>query len=237
MHQPELDALEVLLDHRFHNRHWLELALTHSTHRQESNPASTADNERLEFLGDAVVGLVVSQFLAERFPDWTAGQLSQAKARLVSAESLSEAARRLNLGVYLRLGRGEEKTGGREKQTLLADAFEALVAALFFDGGLPTAHRFVESALLAASLRNGADAPEFRDHKSSLQEYLQARGRAPADYRVVGESGPDHNKVFVVQVAVEGQALASGEGASKKKAEQQAAATALQQLREMESSG
>lgn len=231
MNDAELDPLQDLVGYRFRDPHWLQQALTHSTCLQEAGAGGMADNERLEFLGDAVVGLVVSQYLAGAFPDWTAGQLSQARARLVNAESLSEAARRIDLGRYLRLGRGEEKTGGREKQTLLADAFEALVAALYCDGGLAPAQRFLERTLITHAIASSPDALEQQDHKSALQEFLQARGQAPADYRVVSEAGPDHSKLFLVQVVVEGQALASGEGSSKKKAEQQAAAQALLQLR------
>ena len=233
MGETELEPLETVLGHRFRQRQWLELALTHSTRRLEA--AEAADNERPEFLGDAVVGLLVSEYLAGAFPQWTAGQLSQARARIVSAESLSNAARVLNLGSYLRLGRGEEKTGGREKPTLLADTYEALVAALYHDGELEAARGFVERTLIHPAMQSAPQALGQPDEKSALQEYLQARGQAPAEYRVVNESGPDHRKSFRVEVVVSGTVLARAEGGSKKKAEQQAAAQALLELRGAES--
>lgn len=232
MSHAELQPLEAVLGHHFRHPRWLEQAVTHSTRRLEA--AEDHDNERLEFLGDAVVGLVVSHYLAEAFPDWDSGRLSQARARLVSAEALSAAARRIDLGAYLRLGRGEEKTGGREKATLLADAYEALVAALFFDGGLDPAREFIERTLLAQAVSESPHTLGQPDHKSALQEFLQARGRAPAEYRVVSESGPDHRKLFRVEVVVSGRALASAEGGSKKRAEQQAADLALKELRNAE---
>ena len=235
MSRAELEPMEELLGHRFREPRWLEQALTHSTWLQEAGAEEAVDNERLEFLGDAVVGLLVSQFLAHAYPDWTAGQLSQARARLVNAESLSEAARRLNLGQHLRLGRGEEKTGGREKQNLLADAYEALVAALYKDGGLDVAWRFLERTLMEHALAGALHTSGQQDHKSALQEFLQARGQPPADYRVAAESGPDHHKHFLVEVVVQGRSISSGEGSSKKKAEQQAAAQALDELRKTES--
>lgn len=225
----ELEPLEAVLGHRFRQRDWLALALTHSTRRLEA--AEEGDNERLEFLGDAVVGLLVSEYLAEAFPHWTAGQLSQARARIVSAESLFAAARALRLGDFLRLGRGEEKTGGREKPTLLADAYEAMIAALYYDGGLDAARAVVERTLIAPVMQSGPQGLGQPDEKSALQEYLQARGQSPAEYRLVSESGPDHRKSFRVEVVVAGTAIASAEGGSKKKAEQQAAAQALIALR------
>ncbi len=228
MDQAQLEALEAVLGHRFQRRSWLEQALTHSTHRLEA--AEAADNERLEFLGDAVVGLVVSDHLAVVFPQWTAGQLSQARARIVSAPSLCAAAQFLDLGRYLRLGRGEEKTGGRAKPTLLADAYEALVAAVYCDAGLKAARVLVERTLLSPALLAAPQTLGQPDEKSALQEFLQARGQAPAEYRVVRESGPDHCKSFCVEVVVKGVPVAAAEGGSKKKAEQQAAALALQLL-------
>lgn len=232
MGEAELEPLENVLGHRFRQREWLELALTHSTRRLET--AESGDNERLEFLGDAVVSLVVSEHLAKVFPDFTAGQLSQARARMVSADSLCAAARALHLGNYLRLGRGEEKTGGRDKPTLLADAYEALIAALYFDGGLDSVRQFVQRTLIEPVLRSEAESLGQPDEKSALQEFLQARGQAPAEYRVVSESGPDHRKSFRVEVLVAGASVASAEAGNKKKAEQQAAAQALRDLRAAE---
>ncbi len=229
MHNGELAELETLLGHRFADRQWLEQALTHRSYRQES--AAARNNERLEFLGDAVLTLLASEFLVARFPEWTEGQLSRSRARLVNAGSLSAAASRLALGRFLRLGRGEEKSGGRGKQALLADAYEAVVAAIYLDAGLGAATSFARRTLLEPALSDHPELLSRSDHKSALQEWLQARGRSPAEYLVVAESGPDHRKRFTVELCVEGERLAIAEGASKKEAEQAAAREALARLR------
>lgn len=230
MTESELATVQQAIGHHFREQALLQRALTHSTGRRESSTGVGGDNEELEFLGDAVLGLVVSQYLMRTFPMWSPGKLSQSKARLVSAASLCVAARRVGLGQFLQLGRGEEKTGGREKETVLADAYEAVVAAIYFDAGFDPAWEFVRRTLLdeVSGLGDNLAQP---DHKSALQEFLQGRGMRPADYVVVKESGPDHRKVFQVEVRVGGSTVASGEGASKKKAEQVAAQMALEQLR------
>lgn len=188
------------------------------------------DNEKLEFLGDAVLGLLVSEYLVAAFPAWSEGLLSKSRARLVNAASLYAAARRLQLGRYLRLGRGEEKTGGREKPAVLADAYEAVLAAIYLDAGLEAARGFLWRSLLEEAVGEEAHRLGQPDHKSGLQELLQGRGLGTADYRVVSEIGPDHRKTFVVAVSVAGQVLASGAGANKKEAEQAAARQALERL-------
>lgn len=231
MNDHDRQELEAAIGHAFRSTPWLDRALTHSTRQQETSPDSSDDNEKLEFLGDAVLGLVVSDYLLRACPDWPPGKLSQSKARLVNAASLHAAALRLSLGKYLQLGRGEEKTGGREKATILADAYEALLAAVYLDAGLDAAAGFVMRTLLDETVRGQAEALGLPDRKSALQEFLQARGLRPAEYSVVKESGPDHRKLFLVEVRVEGRALAVCEGASKKKAEQGAARIALEQLR------
>lgn len=231
MNETERTALESAIGHRFREPHRLHRALTHSTLRQEASEDFAGDNEELEFLGDAVLGLVVSEYLLHSFPDWTAGKLSQSKARLVSAPSLHQAARAIHLGAYVQLGRGEEKTGGREKETVLADAYEAVVAAVYLDAGLEAAAAFVGRSLLAPAASADPELLAQPDQKSALQELLQSRGQRPAEYRVVSESGPDHQKQFLVEVVVEGRALARGAGSSKKKAEQTAAGLALEQCR------
>jgi len=228
--------LEKALGYQFRNPAMLERALTHSSRRAETKPdpssdqAALRDNERLEFLGDSVLNLLVAEALLKTFPDWTEGQLSKARARLVSAASLAEAARRLRLGDFLRLGRGEEKTGGRDKPTMLADAFEAVLAALFLDGGLEVARRVVQQTLLQGPMTQAAHLLPQTDFKSGLQEFLQQRGEATPVFRVVEEKGPDHRKTFVVEVSVEGQRLASASGHTKKEAEQAAARLALEEL-------
>lgn len=229
MQQDELTELEALLGHRFTERRWLEQALTHRSYRQEAG--SALDNERLEFLGDAVLTLLASEFLMARFPEWSEGQLSRSRARLVNGASLSVAASRLGLGRFLRLGHGEEKTGGRSKRALLADAYEAVVAAIYLDAGLEAAGRFARRTLLEPALAEHSELLSRADYKSALQEWLQARGQSPAEYLVVAESGPDHRKRFTVELRVQGSCLAVAEGASKKEAEQAAAREALAQLR------
>jgi ribonuclease-3 len=232
-------ALEERLGYKFTNRELLDRALIHSSAIPELRGASgdasgdsthLSDNERLEFLGDAVLELLASEYLLTAFPEWSEGQLSKSRARIVNASSLESAARRLRLGEHLRLGRGEEKTGGREKQTLLADAFEAVVAAVYLDSGLGAARALLQRVLFEHALEERGERIAESDRKSALQEFLQGRGQAPAEYRLAGESGPDHQKTFQVEVWINGECLARGEGSTKKEAEQQAARSALEQL-------
>ncbi len=233
------EELEAALGYRFRQPELLRRALTHrsapvgaaaSAAGSASAENSHEDNERLEFLGDAVLGLLASEYLLGVFPDWREGHLSRSRARIVNAHSLGAAAGRLHLGRYLYLGRGEEKTGGREKPAVLADAFEAVVAAIYLDGGLEPARQFLRRGLFDYTVNEKAERLAESDFKSGLQEFLQGRGRPPADYRVVAESGPDHRKMFSVEVWIEGQRLADGQGSSKKEAEQEAARRALEQL-------
>ena len=223
----ERGGLEAVIGHRFATPELLQRAVTHRSYRQLSNGV---DNERLEFLGDRVLGLIVSEHLCQSFPDWDAGQLSKGLARLVSATSLHAAAQRLSLGAHLRLGPGEEKTGGRDKRRLLADVFEAILGAIYLDAGLPAAVSFLQRTLLGPDFAAHAQGIERTDHKSALQEWLQQRGRPPAEYRVQRESGPDHQKIFEVEVWYSSEKLSASEGHSKKEAEQEAARLALHLL-------
>jgi len=225
----EYAQIEALLGHRFQHVENLERALTHRSHRQ--NPGG-ADNERLEFLGDRVLGLVASEHLCRMFPQWEAGQLSKGLARLVSASSIFAAARRLKFGRHLRLGPGEEKTGGREKKRLLSDAYEAVVAAIYLDAGLDAASAFLRRTLLDPALAGHTDDHGLAssDHKSALQEWLQRRGMAAVEYRIGSESGPDHQKIFEVEVWHAGKKLSVSRGRSKKEAEQAGARLALELL-------
>jgi ribonuclease-3 len=240
------DALEERLGYKFSSRALLERALTHSSAVPElrssgaeepGNATLPMDNERLEFLGDAVLELLASEYLLSTFPEWSEGQLSKSRARIVNAGSLEAAARRLHLGEHLRLGRGEEKTGGRDKQTLLADAFEAVVAGVYLDAGLGPAREVLRRVLFEHALEERGERIADSDRKSALQEFLQGRGRPPAEYRLAGESGPDHQKVFLIDVWVDGECRATGEGSTKKEAEQRAARSALEQLERMEMKG
>jgi ribonuclease-3 len=240
------DALEERLGYKFTSRALLDRALTHSSAVPELRVSGIEDadsailpkdNERLEFLGDAVLQLLASEYLLSTFPEWSEGQLSKSRARIVNAGSLEAAARRLRLGEHLRLGRGEEKTGGRDKQTLLADAFEAVVAGIYLDAGLGPAREVLRRLLFEQALEERGERISESDRKSALQEFLQGRGRAPAEYRLAAESGPDHQKVFSIEVWVDGECMATGEGSTKKEAEQRAARSAMEQLEHTETKG
>lgn len=223
----ELDALEVRVGYRFKDRGLLEHALTHKSKAHEDPSGGVADNESLEFLGDAVLGLVVAEALFRSFPGYSEGQKSKIKANLVSTASLAEMAEQLRLGDHMILGRGEEKTGGRRKQALLADTCEAVIAAIYLDGGLDPARNFLMREF--ASGIEDARQPEYfgRDHKSRLQERLQSQGRPLPSYRVSGEVGPDHRKLFHVEVFVGEEMIAQGMGRTKKEAEQEGAKLGL----------
>jgi ribonuclease-3 len=226
----EYEDLERRLDYRFRDRGLLEHALTHRSHAHEDASGGVADNESLEFLGDAVLGFIVAELLFREFPHFREGDKSKVKATLVSTTSLAAVADRLGLGTYLLLGRGEEKTGGRQKQALLADTCEALIAAVYLDGGLDEARRLILRELAPDVSR--IRFPEFlRDYKSALQEQIQSNGRPRPEYTVVETRGPDHDKVFRVDVRVAGDTLGTGIGRTKKDAEQEAARLALERLR------
>lgn len=226
---PFLEKLQDLIGYHFRQPHLLLEALTHSSYVSEASE-KTRDNEQMEFLGDAILNFLVSVRLTDIFPQTKEGKLSRARARLVAAPNLSEVAGRLGLGEYLRLGRGEEKTGGRSKSALRVNALEALVAALYRDGGLATARDFVEKFILCPDLVERADELFSVDYKSALQESMQAERLTAAEYRVVEESGPEHQKVFTVEVTAGENLAARGSGVSKKAAEQQAASELLKQL-------
>ena len=236
----EFDALEMSLGYEFRDKGLLEHALTHRSRAHEDASGGVADNESLEFLGDAVLGLVISDRLFREFPEYDEGRKSKAKALLVSAPTLARVGERLGLGNYLLLGRGEEKTGGRQKPSLIADTFEAVVAAFYLDGGVEAADAFIERQFRDAleDIRAGrALSGGVADHKSSLQEWLQAHDQPLPIYVLVGTQGPDHRKVFEVEVTVGGEAVSRGEGRSKKEAEQQAASRALEVLQDDTASG
>jgi ribonuclease-3 len=220
----ELRQLELRLGHRFADLALLDRALTHASLANESQEPGVADNEPLEFLGDSVLGLVITDLLHRRDPDGPEGHKSRRRAQLVSSKSLARRASELRLPELLRLGRGEEKTGGREKRALWADAYEALVAALYLDGGFEAAHRFVR-AEFARSLAEESDQPE--DPKSTLQELLQANGRRLPRYQVVAEDGPSHRRRYRVECRLDDGQVTTGEDYSKKAAQQEAARAAL----------
>jgi len=229
----EYEPLERVIGYRFRDRGLLEHALTHRSRVHEDASGGVIDNESLEFLGDSVLGFVIADMLFRQFPQHNEGQKSKLKASIVSATSLARLGERINLGDYLILGRGEEKTGGRRKLALIADCFEALIAAVFLDGGIEAAQGFIQRMFegqIEEARKSGADAAFTEDYKSALQEWLQSHDRGLPAYRLVSEIGPAHRRRFEVEVLVHGHALAKAEGRSKKEAAQAAAKAALARL-------
>jgi len=236
----DLGALEAAIGHVFRDRELFQRALTHKSsihERSEHQIPPTRDNEQLEFLGDAILGFVVSECLVRRFASAPEGRLSKLKAHLVSAARLHEVAQILALGDFLFLGRGEEMTGGRAKKALLSDAMEALIAAMYLDGGLDATRTFIEThvvgsfALPEGHVEGSVDGA-MADYKSALQEMAQALKLPPPRYFIVGEEGPEHYKTFTVEVRVGKQWVGQAQGLSKKAAGQKAAEGIIQQLTE-----
>jgi ribonuclease-3 len=229
----DIARLEAELGHRFSNRALLHRALTHSSHTHEALGRQDGfDNEQFEFLGDAVLGFLVSARLVEVYPQYPEGKLSKLKARLVSAAHLVGAARDLRLGQYLQLGRGEELSGGRSKRALLVNSLEAVIAALYLDGGIDVARRFIERFVIGDRL--AATEPKedlFEDYKSALQEFLQAAKLPQPKYLVAKERGPQHRKIFTIEVRIGAEFSAQAEGPAKKDAAQEAARLALEHFR------
>jgi ribonuclease-3 len=227
---PQATALrdvEARLHYTFRDRGLLEHALTHKSRAAEDPSGGVVDNESLEFLGDAVLGFVVADLLYREFPDYSEGPKSKAKAALVSTATLAEISRGIGLGDDLLLGRGEAKTGGRTKPALLADVLEAVIAAIYLDGGIEPARAFIEQAWRPRVGEVRQTVTLGGDHKSALQEWLQAASRPLPAYRIALETGPDHEKRFHVDAVVDGAVVASGAGRTKKEAEQEAARLAL----------
>ena len=229
MVQPSFDRLEKRIGYHFQNKGLLMEALTHSSYAQEVSQR-VSDNERMEFLGDAVLNLAVTVRLTQAFPDYDEGKLSLARAGLVAANHLAKVAAGLELGKYLRLSPSEEKSGGRNKPNILADALEALLAAIFCDGGLAPATAFVERMVLPPDLSSHVNGLLATNYKGALQERLQAEHQPVAHYHVVEEDGLEHEKTFTVEVQAGDGVVARGSGGSKKAAQQQAAKRALEIL-------
>lgn len=219
--------LEAALGYKFHNVTLLQNALTHSSYANERWHNSLLSNERLEFLGDSILGMAVAAYLYHNFPDRPEGELTRMRADMVCETSLSAIANRLNLGEHLLLGHGEERFGGRNRVSILADAVESVIAAAYLDGGIEAAKgiitRFVLCNVPVTKLQN-------MDYKTALQELVQQKKNQTLCYRLVGESGPDHDKVFTAQVLLNDNVVGEGTGSSKKRAEQDAARVALEKL-------
>ena len=221
--------LEKKLKYAFQNPALLEEAMSHSSYANERRGGHLRSNERLEFLGDAVLGFVTAEYLFTRHPEAPEGDLTRIRAALVCEESLHEAAQRLDLGRYLRLGRGEESGGGRTRASILADAMEAVFAAVYLDGGIEAARPLIHRCLLDAQ-RESVVEEKRRDYKTALQELVQRESGQVLSYHLTGESGPDHAKEFSVAVELNGKPIGQGAGHSKKEAEQMAAKAAIERL-------
>ena len=219
--------LEKAIGYQFGNISLLQNALTHSSYANERYNNSLMSNERLEFLGDSILGMVVAEHLYRNFPDRPEGELTRMRADMVCERALAEVANRLSLGQHLMLGHGEERFGGRNRDSILADAVESVIAATYVDGGMDAAVSFIRKFILcdvpAQRLRNA-------DYKTALQELVQQKKNQVLTYALVGESGPDHDKKFDVEVILNGQVVGCGTGSSKKRAEQDAARAAMDKL-------
>ena len=222
-----MKTLETKLGYQFQNPKLLDHALTHSSYANEHHLGSISSNERLEFLGDSVLGMIVADHLYRTFPDLPEGDLTRIRANLVCEGSLVLVAKEWDLGRYLKLGKGENACGGRSRPSILADAVEAVLAAVFLDGGLAHARDIIQRFLLDRMEQVNRAS---RDHKTYLQELVQRKSGQVLSYELIGESGPDHNKTFQMQVLLNGQPIGQGTGHSKKEAEQAAANAAIERL-------
>ena len=224
-----MQELERKLNYAFRNPALLQEALNHSSYANEHRAAHLHSNERLEFLGDSVLGFVTAEFLFQRHPEAPEGDLTRIRAALVCEQSLYEVAQRLDLGQYLKMGRGEEGGGGRERTSILADAVEAVFAAVYLDGGMDAARALIHRCLLDAQ-RESVVEERRRDYKTALQELVQRQADQVLTYHMIGEAGPDHDKTFQAEVQLNGSAIGAGSGHSKKEAEQSAARDALEKM-------
>lgn len=224
------DGLYYVLSYRFKDKSLLKQALTHRSflgHKTNRN----ASNERMEFLGDAVLGLVVTEALYRFYPLGSEGELTKARACIVSRDSLAQEAKKMGLGRYLFLGKGEERSGGRNRKSILSDVYEAVLGAIFLDGGLDEVKQFLNRNLLK-NIDRLINSQSHDNYKSRLLEYVQARGKTSPEYHVLEERGPDHEKEFSVEVRVNGKVLGKGKGRTKRKAEQEAACQAMKTMKE-----
>ena len=222
-----LTKLEQGLGYTFRNKALLENALTHSSYANENRERHLPDNERLEFLGDSILGFVVAEYLYRNFPDKPEGELTRIRADLVCERNLAEAAATIELGSYLLLGHGEEQGGGRKRDSIVSDAMESVIAASFMDGGFAAAKEIIDRLILS-NIPKGR--PRNFDYKTAFQELVQRKKDQQIHYELTGESGPDHDKHFEVEVLLNGRAVGRGVGSSKKRAEQAAAEAAIEKL-------
>lgn len=224
-----LYKLQKLIQIKFRNRELLQEAITHKSYANENRASFNKNNERLEFLGDAVLDLVISEYIYKKYESYPEGELAKTRAVVVSAPTLARIAKKLDLGQFLMLGKGEEMTGGRERDSILADAFEALVGAIFLDRDLKTVSKFIQNHLVA-EIELVERGENIQDYKTLLQEEIQRRSNTRPVYRVIHEEGPDHDKRFTIQVEYKNEVIGQGMGKNKKEAQQRAAENALAKL-------
>ncbi len=222
-----INKFEKKIGYTFRNKGYILEALTHSSYSNENK--SCEFNERLEFLGDSVLGIIISDYLFKNEKYLPEGELTKLRANIVCEESLSEVAKEICLGEYMFLGKGEEASGGRYRISILADAFEAIIASIYLDGGLDYAKDFVLKHMKKI-IKSSVEGKIFRDYKTYLQEMLQSRGKVLIEYKLIDEKGPDHNKIFIMQVFVNNILIGSGDGKSKKEAEQVSAKDAIKNI-------
>ena len=225
----QLDAFEQRLDYQFKNRSLLVNALSHTSYTNEHGLPKTSSNERLEFLGDAIVDMVVSDYLYRNYPELPEGSLTKIRAAVVCEGSFAHIAGSMGYGECLLLGKGEQATGGRERASVLADTFEAVVAAMYLDGGMDKVSEWIIGHL-EGPIKLAVSGRAVKDYKTELQELVQKGDHGKVGYSVIGEEGPDHAKTFTVEVSIDGRAMAQGKGTSKKDAEQAAAGAAISLL-------
>lgn len=223
------NELESIIGYTFNNKNHLRLALTHSSYANEKGMARTSYNERIEFLGDAVLELLSSDYLYRSYPDMMEGNMTKLRAKLVCEEALAASAREINLGTFLMLGKGEEVTGGRTRDSILSDAFESLIGAIYLDSGIEKAKDFINRFVL----NDIENKTLFVDSKTALQELVQSRFRQSVTYKVISESGPEHNKQFEIAAFIGDRQMASGIGRSKKSAAQNAAYKTMLMIKDL----
>lgn len=221
-----IENLENKLNYRFKKKSNIILALTHSSFANESKNENMESNERLEFLGDAVLNLVISEYIYSKYPDMPEGDMTKNRANIVCETSLEKCSTNIKIGKYLLLGKGEEITGGRTRTSILSDLFEAVIGAVFIDGGMSHAASFIKTHMRHI-IQDSIDGYLFMDYKTKLQEKVQKDREKKIAYKTVKESGPDHNKKFIIQVRINGIVMGTGKGKNKKEAEQNAARDAL----------
>lgn len=221
-----INKLESRIGYEFTEKDLLKEALTHSSFANENKGKNNRYNERLEFLGDSILGLIISEYLFRNFPELPEGELTKMRAKIVCEPSLADCSKNIDLGRYLMLGKGEESTGGRHRMSILADAFEALIGSIYLDGGINKVKKFILSNMHNI-INDAVSGKIFTDYKTKLQEVLQIDPNTRISYEIIDEKGPDHNKTFSTQVKNNGKVIGYGKGKSKKEAEQNAAKMAL----------